>query len=103
MRFRLGRNSAITCSLVIEKSGSVRGRAIVGMLDQAGKRIAWVAGIDPVAIGQLAVKRENEALRAICLPPIVTLAIVLGERGNQATGEAGGQSGNDLIKAPGAF
>src|SRR5215469_3086323 len=33
-------------------SAILRGRSKVGMLNKAGKRIAWIAGIDPIAIGQ---------------------------------------------------
>src|ERR1700680_3576259 len=63
-------------------------RAIVGMLDQAGEGIAGVAGIDPVAIGHLAIQRENETLRAVRLPPVVSLAVIFGQRGYEAAGEA---------------
>src|SRR6266487_4547569 len=50
-------------------SAILRGRSKVGMLNKAGKRIAWIAGIDPIAIGQLAIQGEYETLRSIGLTP----------------------------------
>src|SRR5579884_845913 len=58
-------------------SAILRGRAEIGMLEEAGEGIAGVADVDPVAIGHLAIKRENKALRAIRLAPLVLRAILL--------------------------
>src|SRR5579859_4021974 len=74
--------------------------AIVSMLDQTGEGIAGIAGIDPVAVGHLAVQRENEALRAVCLAPVVTDAVIIWQGGYEATGQARRHGGNDAVKRP---
>ena len=79
------------------------GGAKVGMLEEAGERIAWVADVDPVAIGKLAIKGEDEALGPIRLAPVILLAIVCGKSGDQAAGEAGGQGGDDAVDRPSAL
>ena len=58
------------------------GRLIIGMLNKTGKRIAWIARIDPIAIGKLAIQGENQAVRAIGLPPFIFSAIIGGQCGN---------------------
>ena len=62
--------------------------AIVGVFDQAGKGVAGVARIDPVAVGHLAVECEDQALSAVGLAPVIARAIIGGERRYEATGEA---------------
>src|ERR1700730_851196 len=74
--------------------------AIVGVFDQAGKGVAGVAWIDPVAVGHLAIKREDQALGAVGLTPVIARAVIGGERGYEATGEARGEGGDDAIKCP---
>src|SRR2546423_14021797 len=74
--------------------------AIVGVFDQAGKGVAGVAWIDPVAVGHLAVKREDQALGAVGLAPVVTRAVIGGERGDEATGEGRGEGGGGATKCP---
>src|SRR5579885_3777920 len=75
-------------------------RAEVRMLKQAGKGIAAITDIDPVAVGKLPIQRQHEAVCAIRLPPIVLRAVVIGQLWNQAAGEARGQRRDDAIKAP---
>src|SRR5450759_221455 len=79
-------------------SAVLSGRAEISMLEQAGERVATVAYVDPVAIGELAVEGQNEAVRAIGLSPVVALAVVVRQSGNEATGQARGQCGDDAIK-----
>src|SRR5579883_2533477 len=55
------------------------GGSIVRMLDQAGKGIAGIDWIDPVAIGQLAIQRKDHALRAVGLAPVVAGLVVVWE------------------------
>ena len=55
-----------------------RGRAVVGVLEEAGEGIAGVADVDPVAVGQLAIQGEDEALGSVCLSPVVAVAVVFG-------------------------
>src|SRR5947207_6126753 len=79
------------------------GRLIIGMLNKTGKRIAWIAGIDPIAIGKLAIQGEYEALRAICLPPITAGTIIGGRRWYEAAGETGSHRGDHAISRPGSL
>src|SRR5258708_19601384 len=70
------------------------------MYTQTGEKIARVTGVDPIAIGELAVQRKYETLRAIGLPPIITRAVIAGQRGYEATGEASWQGRNDAVNRP---
>src|SRR5207247_2451186 len=65
-----------------------------------GERIAWIARIDPIAIGKLAIQGEYEALRAICLPPIIAGTIIGGQCWYEAAGETGCHSGDHAISHP---
>src|SRR5258708_12275375 len=70
------------------------------MYTQTGEKIARVTGVDPIAIGELAVQRKYETLRAIGLPPIITRAVIAGQRGYEATGEASCQGRDAAVNRP---
>src|SRR5205809_2645903 len=63
----------------------LRRRLVIGMLNQTGKRVTWIAWIDPIAIGKLASQGEDETLRTICLTPIITSTIIIWQRWYEAT------------------
>src|SRR5256714_15029652 len=65
----------------------------ISMLKQAGERIAWITDVDPVAIGELPVQGQDEALCPVSLAPFVPGPVVLGQGRNKATGEASRQRG----------
>src|SRR5579885_450043 len=77
------------------------GRAKVCMLDHSHKGVATIANVDPVAaLGQLAVQREDQAVRAIRLTPVIFCAVVVRERGNESAGEARRQRREHAVKLP---
>src|SRR5260370_11199877 len=78
----------------------LRGRAEVGMFNQTGEKIARVTGVDPIAIGELAVQRKYETLRPIVLPPIITRAVIAGQLGYEATDDASCQGRDDAGERP---
>src|SRR6266480_4478987 len=79
------------------------GWLVIGMLNKAGKRIAWIAGIDPIAICKLTIKGEDEALRTICLPPVITSTIIVGQCWYETTGQAGSHGRDNTISRPGSL
>ena len=58
------------------------------MLEHAREGVALVAYVNPVAIGQLTVKGEDEAVRPVCLSPLVLFAVIVGQSGNESAGKA---------------
>src|SRR3974377_2407808 len=72
------------------------------MLNKTGKRIAWIAGIDPIAISQLTIQGENEALRTICLPPVIPGSILAGQSWYETTGQTGCHGRDHTISGPGS-
>src|SRR5581483_6852959 len=77
------------------------GRAKVCMLDHSHKGVATIANVDPVAVlGQLAVQRENQEVRAIRLTPVIFCAVVVRERGNESGGERRRQPSVHAVKLP---
>ena len=84
-------------------SSILRRRLVIGMLNQTGKRVTWIAWIDPIAIGKLASQGEDETLRTICLTPIITSTIIIWQRWYEATGKPGRHSGNYTVSRPGSL
>src|SRR5216683_7278617 len=76
------------------------GRTEVGVFKQAREGKTRVADIDPVAVRKLVIQRENETMSAICLAPFVLCTVVLGQRGNEAAGEASRQRRDHAIHCP---
>src|SRR2546422_6261414 len=74
---------------------------VIGMLNKAGKGVARIAGVDPIAIGKLAIQGEYETLRAICLAPIIAGTIIVWQGGYEATGKTGRHGRDDTIGRPG--
>src|SRR5438034_9395564 len=72
------------------------------MLNKAGKRIAWIAGIDPITICKLTIKGEDEAYRTICLPPVITSTIIVGLCWYETTGHAGSHGRDHTSSRPGS-
>src|SRR5260370_3071560 len=70
------------------------------MFNQAGERRARVIGVDRIGMGGMEVQRKYETLRAIGLPPIITRAVIAGQRGYEATGEASCQGRDDAVNRP---
>ena len=63
----------------------------IGMLKQPGERIARIAYINPVAIGELAVQGQDKALRPVGLAPFVPGPVVLRQGRNKAAGKTSRQ------------
>ena len=72
----------------------------ISMLKQAGERIAWITDVDPVAIRELPIQGQDEALSPVSLAPFVPGPVVLGQGRNKATGEASRQRGDDPVNCP---
>src|SRR5947209_15723846 len=75
----------------------------IGVLEEAGERVTWIADVDPIAVCELAVKGKDKALRPVGLPPIVFRAVVGGKGRDQARGQARRQGGDHTINGPGAL
>src|SRR2546429_9156448 len=72
----------------------------ISMLKQAGERIASITDVDPVAIRELPVQGQVEALRPVSLAPFVPGPVVLGQGRHKATGETSWQRGDDPVNCP---
>src|SRR5207244_11284460 len=79
------------------------GRTEIGMLEDAGERVTWIADVDPITVRQLAVKGKDKTLRPVGLSPIVFRAVVGGKGRDQATGQARRQGRDHAIDGPGAL
>src|SRR5690349_22740796 len=49
----------------------------VSVLNQTGKGITCITNVDPIAVGELTVQGQNQAVCAICLSPVIALPIIL--------------------------
>ena len=64
------------------------GRTEIGMFEDAGEWVTWIADVDPITVRQLAVKGKDKTLRPVGLAPIVFRAVVGAKGRDQATGQA---------------
>src|SRR5688572_1278219 len=79
------------------------GGEVVGVLDEHEEGVAGVVDVEPVDVvgQQRAVEREDEAVRAERVAPVVALAEGVGQLRDELEGEAGGEGGGEAGKSGG--